>query len=108
MVSDFTYPLLAKPHTNPFPTEMQHELCKTLLKHTGKNNAENLHLDYSEDISTIMMLGSGDNDNGGFSAQISSNPKLPLKTFSASLPAATGCVSRSGLEQNRALVTRHT
>lgn len=76
MVSDFTYPSLAKPHTSPFPTEMQHELCETSLRHTGKNKGENLHLDYSEEISTIMMLVSGDNENGGFSAQMSPNPKI--------------------------------
>lgn len=76
MVSDFTYPSLAKPHANPFPTEMQYELSEPILRHTGKNNAENLHLDCSEEITAIWMLVRVDNDYQGFSAQISSNPKI--------------------------------
>lgn len=70
MVSDYTYPSLEKPHANPFPTEMQHELFKSILRHTGKNNAENPHLDRSEEISTIILLVSADNDAQRFSTQL--------------------------------------
>lgn len=78
MVSNYTYPSLA----NPFPTEMQYELFKSILRHTGKNNAEKPRLDCSEEILIITLLVSVDDDHG-FSTQISSNPKFPLKTFSA-------------------------
>lgn len=63
LVSNFTYPSLARPHDKPFPTEMQLELSKPILWHTGKNNADKLHADFSENIDNNQDLE--------FSAQMS-------------------------------------